>query len=109
MARPNRTRASSISLSLTIAMGIKPRRGLKIEDRLTRDDAISNSGPSILDLQSSILNLQSSILDIPGRRRSVRERAGDRSRLVKRQVADLRAPAGVSLPRRVDDQRRQSQ
>jgi hypothetical protein len=41
MARPKRARASSMSLSLTIASGIKPRRGSKIEDRGSRIENIA--------------------------------------------------------------------
>src|SRR5215510_6290460 len=42
-------------------------------------------------------------------RSPVRKRAGDGARLVKRQIADMRSPAGVSLSRRVDAQCRQTE
>src|SRR5215470_6572037 len=73
MARPNRARASSMSLSLTI---FDPR---------------------------------ASILDVTRRRSPARERAGDLSSLVNRQVFDPRASAGVSLTRRVNAQCRQTE
>src|SRR5215470_11783550 len=81
MARPSRERASSMSLSLTI----------------------------IFDPRPSTLEPRSSTLDVARRGSLVRERVGDRPRLVNRQVAEMRTSAGVGLSCRVNAQRRQTE
>src|SRR5215510_12759509 len=81
MERPSRARASSMSLSLTI----------------------------IFDPRSSSFDPRASTLSVTRGRSSVRERIGDRSRLINRQIAEMRAPAGVGLSRRVNAQRRQAE
>src|SRR5882672_5892008 len=86
MARPKRARASSISLSLIIiSWDILPVFFL------------------------AILASWRLICNIGQRRGSVRERAGDSSRFIERQVADLRASASISLAGRIDAQRRHAE